>query len=112
MPRLLFGFSTLVSAIHVPGGTFIHSAVALAPHSYILALEGIAIAVAWVAARRPTWRAESATAAFTGAAIVFAVGAAAVGCGIRPRRVGREPGQVPCASPTRSTPRARHRRIG
>ena len=76
---LLFGFSTLVSAIHVPGGTFIHSAVALAPHSYILALEGIAIAVAWVAARRPTWRAESATAAFTGAAIVFAVGAAAVG---------------------------------
>ena len=26
--------------LHVPGGTFIHSAVALAPHAYILALEG------------------------------------------------------------------------
>ena len=49
---LLFAFSALVSAVHVPGGTFIHSAVALAPHSYILALEGIAIAVGWIAARR------------------------------------------------------------
>ena len=38
---ILFAFSALVSAVHVPGGTFIHSAVALAPHSYILALEGI-----------------------------------------------------------------------
>ena len=28
---LLFAFSALVSAVHVPGGTFIHSAVALAP---------------------------------------------------------------------------------
>ncbi len=76
---LLFAFSTLVSAIHVPGGTFIHSAVALAPHSYVLALEGIAVAVAWIAARRQTWRAESATRAFTGAALVFAVGAAVAG---------------------------------
>ena len=40
---LLFAFSALVSAVHVPGGTFIHSAVALAPHAYILALEGIAV---------------------------------------------------------------------
>jgi len=76
---LLFGFSTLVSAVHVPGGTFIHSAVALAPHSYVLALEGIAVAVAWVAARRPTWRAASATVAFSGAAVLFAVGAAIAG---------------------------------
>ena len=76
---LLFGFSTLVSAIHVPGGTFIHSAVALAPHGYVLALEGIAVAVAWIAARRPTWSAESATRAFTGAALVFALGAGVFG---------------------------------
>jgi 4-amino-4-deoxy-L-arabinose transferase-like glycosyltransferase len=76
---LLFAFSTLISAIHVPGGTFIHSAVALAPHSYVLALEGIAVAVGWISARRPTWRAESATRAFTGAALVFAVGAAVAG---------------------------------
>jgi hypothetical protein len=76
---LLFAFSTLVSAIHVPGGTFIHSAVALAPHGYLLALEGIAVAVGWIAARRPAWRAESATRAFTGAALVFGVGAAVAG---------------------------------
>ncbi|MFL5768834.1 MAG: ArnT family glycosyltransferase, partial [Chloroflexota bacterium] len=52
---IFFAFSALVSAVHVPGGTFIHSAVALAPHAYILALEGIALAVAWIAARRPAW---------------------------------------------------------
>ena len=76
---LLFAFSALISAIHVPGGTFIHSAVALAPHSYVLALEGIAVAVAWVAVRRPTWDARTATRAFTGAAVVFAAGAAVIG---------------------------------
>ena len=64
---LLFAFSALVSAVHVPGGTFIHSAVALAPYSYILALEGIALAVGWVAARRTAWNAASATRIFTGA---------------------------------------------
>ena len=76
---LLFTFSALVSAVHVPGGTFIHSAVALAPHSYILAVEGIAVAVAWVAARRRTWDVRVATRAFTGAALTFAALAAAVG---------------------------------
>lgn len=76
---LLFAFSALVSAVHVPGGTFIHSAVALAPHSYILALEGIVVAVGWVAARRRTWDAPSAIRAFSGAAIVFGIGSAAVG---------------------------------
>ena len=70
---LLFGFSTLVSAVHVPGGTFIHSAVALAPHSYILALGGIAVVVRWIAARRPSWSVPLATRVFTVAAIGFAV---------------------------------------
>jgi dolichyl-phosphate-mannose-protein mannosyltransferase len=76
---LLFAFSTLISAIHVPGGTFIHSAVALAPHSYLLALEGIALAVTWIAARRPAWHEPSATRVFTGAALVFAAGTALFG---------------------------------
>jgi 4-amino-4-deoxy-L-arabinose transferase-like glycosyltransferase len=70
---LLFAFSALVSAVHVPGGTFIHSAVALAPHTYILALEGIALVVAWVARRRPAWNAEAATRLFTVATLAFAV---------------------------------------
>ncbi|HSL76192.1 MAG TPA: glycosyltransferase family 39 protein [Candidatus Limnocylindrales bacterium] len=76
---LLFAFSALVSAIHVPGGTFIHSAIALAPHSYVLALEGIAAAVAWIAARRRAWDATAATRVFVSGAVAFSVVAAAAG---------------------------------
>jgi hypothetical protein len=76
---LLFAFSALVSAVHVPGGTFIHSAVALAPHAYILALEGIAVAVAWIAVRRRAWNADAATTTFTGATLAFAAVAAVFG---------------------------------
>lgn len=70
---ILFLFSGLVSAVHVPGGTFIHSAVALAPQSYILALEGIGVGVTWIALRRPAWRAFVATRVFTTAAIALSV---------------------------------------
>ena len=42
---ILFAFTALISAVHVPGGTFIHSAIALAPHTYVLALEGVAATV-------------------------------------------------------------------
>ncbi len=76
---ILFAFSALVSAVHVPGGTFIHSAVALAPFTYVLALEGVAVAVAWIAARRPAWDAPGATRFFTGAVIGFAVLCAVAG---------------------------------
>jgi 4-amino-4-deoxy-L-arabinose transferase-like glycosyltransferase len=80
---ILFGFSGLVSAIHVPGGTFIHSAVALVPHTYILVVEGIVVSVAWVAARRRRWRAEQASRVFTGGAVAFAGTAALlVGLGV------------------------------
>jgi hypothetical protein len=78
---ILFLFSGLVSAIHVPGGTFIHSAVALAPYSYILALEGVGVGVAWIALRRPAWRAFVATRVFTSAAIVLSVLIAWLGVG-------------------------------
>ncbi|HLO36605.1 MAG TPA: hypothetical protein VK194_11000, partial [Candidatus Deferrimicrobium sp.] len=67
---ILFSFSALVSAVHVPGGTFIHSAVALVPHAFILMLEGVAVAVAWLAARRPAWNRDSATRVFTTATVV------------------------------------------
>ncbi len=70
---LLFAFSAIVSAVHVPGGTFIHSAVALIPHTYILALEGIEVGVGWIAARRRTWNARSATRVFTAATVGFGV---------------------------------------
>ena len=76
---ILFAFSAIVSAVHVPGGTFIHSAVALAPYSYILALEGIVLVIGWVAVRRPSWDREVALKVFGGATIAFAVGAAILG---------------------------------
>jgi hypothetical protein len=70
---LLFTFSALVSAVHVPGGTFIHSAVALVPHTFILVLEGVAVAVGWIATRRRAWNRATATRLFSGATVGFGV---------------------------------------
>jgi hypothetical protein len=75
---VLFAFSAIVSAVHVPGGTFIHSAVALAPHGYILGLEGIAIAVTWLVSRRRTTDPDRAVR-LTFAAVL---GVLAVGAGL------------------------------
>jgi hypothetical protein len=68
---ILFAFSALVSAVHVPNGTFIHSAIALAPQAYILALEGVVAAVAWAAARRTGWDVARASRTFVGGAVVL-----------------------------------------
>jgi hypothetical protein len=76
---LLFAFSALVSAVHVPGGTFIHSAVALAPHGYVLALLGIVAAIGWIARRRRGWDVRSASRVFVGAAVGLGVAAAVLG---------------------------------
>jgi hypothetical protein len=76
---LLFAFSALVSAVHVPGGTFIHSAVALAPHAYVLALWGIVGCVAWVAARRSGWNPAAASRVFVTGAVAFSVMASVLG---------------------------------
>ncbi len=76
---LLFAFSALVSAVHVPGGTFIHSAVALAPHGYVLALEGVVLAAGWAARRRPSWDFAQAARVFVAGAVGFGVLAAALG---------------------------------
>ncbi|HYO44237.1 MAG TPA: hypothetical protein VES19_13655 [Candidatus Limnocylindrales bacterium] len=76
---LLFAFSAIVSAVHVPGGTFIHSAVALAPHGYVLALGGIVTGVAWLGRRRASWNPERAGRIFVTAAVGFGVLAAVWG---------------------------------
>ena len=60
----LFLFTALVSAVHVPYGTFIHSAVALLPHAYMLVVVGLAGIVGWVASRRPSWDAPKASRNF------------------------------------------------
>jgi len=76
---ILFAFNALVFAVHVPGGTFIHSAIGLAPHTYVLVMEGLAASVAWIAARRRGWDREQATRVFSGAVVAFAIVAAIAG---------------------------------
>jgi 4-amino-4-deoxy-L-arabinose transferase-like glycosyltransferase len=61
----LFIFTALVSAVHVPFGTFLHSAVALVPHAYLLALLGLAVVVRAIASRRSSWDADRATRNFS-----------------------------------------------
>ncbi len=68
----LFAASGLVFAVHVPHGTFIHSAVALLPHTFVLVLIGVRGVVQWVARRRP-WDVEIATRAFAAGAVGVAV---------------------------------------
>jgi 4-amino-4-deoxy-L-arabinose transferase-like glycosyltransferase len=69
----LFGFSALLFAVHVDHGTFLHSAVALVPHAYLLAAAGIAVAVRWTAERLPHWDARRATRNFTILAVLVAL---------------------------------------
>lgn len=71
---VLFAASGLVFAVHVPNGTFLHSAVALVPYAYLAALVGIEGAVAAIARRRATWSAPRATRVFS----AMAMGAVAV----------------------------------
>ena len=70
---ILFVFTALVSAVHVPFGTFLHSAVALIPHAYLLALIGIASTVSLVASRRANWQAVRATRNFVAMAVAVVV---------------------------------------
>lgn len=67
----LFLASGLLFAVHVPSGSFMHSAVALLPHAYLLATMGIAGAVGWVAERRSSWDAPRATRVMLGGAVAI-----------------------------------------
>jgi hypothetical protein len=61
---ILFGASSLLFAAYVPYGTFLHSAVALAPYTFILAFEGAAVAAHWAVRYRPAWTEEGAARLF------------------------------------------------
>ena len=61
---ILFGASSLLFAAYVPYGTFLHSAVALAPYAFILAFEGSALAAHWAVRHRPSWTVEGAVRLF------------------------------------------------
>lgn len=70
---VLFAASGLVFAVHVPYGTFIHSAVALLPHTFVLVVVGVGAVVRAVATRRPSWDAVLATRRFAYGAVAVAV---------------------------------------
>jgi 4-amino-4-deoxy-L-arabinose transferase-like glycosyltransferase len=75
---LLFAASGLFFAVHVPYGTFIHSAVALVPHTFVLTMLGVEAVAVWLAERRAGWRPRRATLMFASVAVVVAVLAAAL----------------------------------
>jgi dolichyl-phosphate-mannose-protein mannosyltransferase len=73
---LVFLGAMLLYPLHVPGGAFIHSAVGLEAHAYILALEGVVAGVAWIARRRPRWNFDNAARVFVGATVAFTIATA------------------------------------
>ena len=74
---VLFAGATLLYPVHVPGGTFIHGAIGLAPHAYILSMEGVLVVVAAIARRRSTWHEATAGPVFVWAVVAIVVGSAA-----------------------------------
>ncbi|MGP1673872.1 MAG: glycosyltransferase family 39 protein, partial [Candidatus Limnocylindrales bacterium] len=72
---LLLG-ATFLFPLHVPGGAFVHSAVGLGPHAYILALEAVGLVIAAIGRRRPRWDAAVATPIFSWAIVGLVVGSA------------------------------------
>ena len=70
---VVFLTATLLYPLHVPGGAFIHSAIGLLPHAAILSMEGVLIAVGWIAARRRTWDERGAGAVFAWGFVVLVV---------------------------------------
>ena len=102
---VLFASSGLLFAVHVPNGTFLHSAVALIPYAYILTLLGISGVVAAVARRRPSWDAARATRVFTVMAVGAVVLIAVVGSLLTARTWQRaQDVAVAVAAPLRSAP--------
>ena len=68
---VVFLGAAIIYPAHVPGGAFIHSAIGLSGHAFILALEGVLAMVGWLAARRPKWDRERAGQVFVVAVVAF-----------------------------------------
>jgi hypothetical protein len=73
-----FGGATILYPLHVPGGAFIHTAIGLAPHAAILAVEGILILVSWIAGRRRRWETGPAGSFFVWGIVGLVIATAVV----------------------------------
>ena len=88
---VVFLTATILYPLHVPGGAFIHSAIGLAPHAAILAMEGVLLLVRWIASKRRSWDEQAAGRVMTWGV----VGLVVADCGrprpARARTLGRDP---------------------
>ncbi len=75
---VVFAGATLLYPVHVPGGTFIHTAIGLAPHAAILSVAGILVLVEWLSARRRTWNRDAASNVFLWGVVALVVGVGVV----------------------------------
>jgi len=73
-----FAGATFLYPLHVPGGAFIHTAIGLAPHAAILAMEGILLVVTWLAGRRRRWDAGTAGSIFVWGMVALVVASAVI----------------------------------
>ena len=73
-----FAGATILYPLHVPGGAFIHTAIGLAPHAAILAVEGVLIFVTWIAGRRRRWEEGAAGSFFVWGIVALVIATAAV----------------------------------
>jgi hypothetical protein len=70
---VVFAGATFLYPVHVPGGTFIHTAIGLAPHAAILAVEGILVLVGLISGRRRTWNRDSAGGVFVWGVVALVI---------------------------------------
>lgn len=75
---VVFAGATLLYPVHVPGGTFIHTAIGLAPHATILSMEGVLVLVGILSTRRRTWNRDQAGGVFLWGIVAIVVGIAVV----------------------------------
>lgn len=90
---VVFAGATILYPVHVPGGTFIHTAIGLAPHVAILSVEGIVALVGLLSVRRSSWNRSQADGVFTWGIVALVV-AVAVVFG-RPVQVGWDAARAP-----------------
>lgn len=75
---VVFAGATLLYPVHVPGGTFIHTAIGLAPHAVILSIEGVVAFVGLLSARRRAWNRDQAGGVFLWGFVALVIGIAVV----------------------------------
>jgi 4-amino-4-deoxy-L-arabinose transferase-like glycosyltransferase len=73
---LLFASSALLFSVHVPYGMFMHSLVALLPHTYVLVGVGVVAATEWAASRRRGWQVVQARRVFLTGTVVLVLAVA------------------------------------